>query len=584
MRKRLILCAIIITLCVLAACGKAEEPVTTEPTTAPPTTAAPTTKAPEPETVISYDFHLKELPEIGKHQTKQAAYFYDAPLREFKPSGRYGTLIPYALSDSKSDYSSLGNYGFMTADGKIVTGPIYESVYEQTLGGKTIFFATQKVLDKTPETIPDWDEDAESARAAYDRAEEHFYDNVRYDLISEDGNHCLTTHAEPRFYSNEDADAAVISCAVFRDGDSFSQQRYESFFIYDTDFNLIGEYARYLRGYDYAWIFDVEKDGFVIKGERYSEEDGVSENDLLFFEDGELDHTLEMANESPYRMAGHFAVCDKRIYDSNGHTVYESGDDMIDVVYDYDSDCLYIINADKHKLIKLDSRGNMLASEETDFPVEYTSIYLIVSGGKTYVVVPYGGDYNNRIYRVYDSNLRQLSKIGGEDTTRTAFFSNDGAAANSIFLVAKDGKTEVFDITGKVVATISFDYEDYDLNNWMINDNLLYLYQKNGKRAIFNTSDYTYKIMPSDNSSPRNPTFFSQKLLVFSESVYEDSYEYRYVIQNMASGKRLLDNITDFDTFSANGKIYFNYIRNGTLYVCDEDLNVITALYDDNLF
>ena len=70
MIKRTLLCLLLTGALLLCACGKAEEPATTEPSTVPPTTAASVTKAPEPETVVSYDFKLDQLPDIGSYQPK----------------------------------------------------------------------------------------------------------------------------------------------------------------------------------------------------------------------------------------------------------------------------------------------------------------------------------------------------------------------------------------------------------------------------------------------------------------------------------------------------------------------------------
>ena len=586
MMKRTLLCLLLICALLLCACGRTEETVTTEPTTAPPTTAAPTTKAPEPETVISYDFRLKELPDIGKHQAKQAAYFYDAPLQEFKTSDRYGTLIPYRFSDNQSGYSSIRKYGFMTTDGKIVTAPIYENIYEQELDeGKTVYFTTKKVTDETPEKIPDWEEDEKGAQEAYERAEEFFYDNVRYQLISADGKHCLTLRTEPRSFQDPYSGAALIYCVQYRGEDFYSSQGLNSFLIYDTDCRLLADVSHDLREYDYAWIMAADENSFVVRGERNTEETGVSNCDLLFFEDGELDYTLEMGQEYPYQIEGDFIICSQRIYNKNGRTVYEFGEDNYAEAYDPDDGCLFLFHPAKKQLVKLDRQGDVLASAKADLTVEYTNLSLYKADGKTSVVLPYGNSYSNRGYRVYDSSLRLVCEISNSETHMTDFCREyDDESAPGVFLVGKDGKTDVLDIDGNVVATVPFLFDGYSLNNGAGNTDLIYLYLENGVSAVCSAKDQTVGIIHFDGKAPSYPDYFSKKLLVYSEDIGGiDSYDWRYVILDCETEQRLADNITVFNTFTVNGKTWFNYIKNGTLYVCDEDLNVIAAMYDNIL-
>ena len=87
-----------------------------------------------------------------------------------------------------------------------------------------------------------------------------------------------------------------------------------------------------------------------------------------------------------------------------------------------------------------------------------------------------------------------------------------------------------------------------------------------------------------DQDAPPYPNYIGKELLVYSEDVGgEDEYKLRYVIWDIASGKRLVDQITVFDAFFLNGKTCFSYVKNGKAYVCDEDLNVNAVLYDDLL-
>ena len=49
----------------------------------------------------------------------------------------------------------------------------------------------------------------------------------------------------------------------------------------------------------------------------------------------------------------------------------------------------------------------------------------------------------------------------------------------------------------------------------------------------------------------------------------------------MTTGERLLENLSSFNAVTVNGTTCFNYLKNDVSYVCDENLRVIAALYDD---
>ena len=116
-----LLLAVAVFLTVFAACDNSDENPTKKPTR---------------------EFTLAELPDIGEYKPKGSPTYFDAALTEFVPDDGYGTLAPY-LGDRSEYYLDeetaasrgfMGTYfvtpiyGLCTADGRIVTAPIYKSV------------------------------------------------------------------------------------------------------------------------------------------------------------------------------------------------------------------------------------------------------------------------------------------------------------------------------------------------------------------------------------------------------------------------------------------------------------------------
>lgn len=575
--KRILICAALLTTLLLCACGRTEEPETTLPDT--------TANAPEPGTVISYDFRLKELPDIGKYKTKAAACFYDAPLREFRTSDGYGALLPYSLGNQTAEYGAIGRSGFMTADGRIVTAPIYESVYGTEFGGKTVYFANRRVLDESPVKIPSWEEDEEGASAAYQSATDYYYQNVRHQIISADGSRCVTLPSEPRWFTDEATGLTLIWTSQYEGTGETDDYRCVSFPLYDTDLNLVAELGPQLRTSRNAEVCAVEKDRVVIRATRYEEPDYTADTDLLFFRDGQLERTLALGEDFPYRVAGGLILCEKRLCDEYGNTVYPLGDSHADAAYDPRGGCWYVYHTQQGKLVKLDRGGSVLAEARTSPSTAYYLVTLYDSGGKTYVVIPHSRDYENTDgYVVYDANLREICAIGGEGTEKTSFCGEYGDGPG-VFLIASDGKTEIRDITGDLLAEAPFAYDGYNLNYGDGDRQLVFLYRDGAWCAVFSAEDRSVVALPLHGETVSYPEFFSRKLLTFIETVNnggpDRESDWHYVILDVATGERLLENVPSFRAVTVNGKTYFNYLKNDTAYLCDEDLNVIAALYDD---
>lgn len=574
--KRILFFAAILSALLLCACGRTEGPETTVPDT--------TANTPAPETVISYDFRLKELPDIGEYKNKAASCFYDAPLQEFRTSDDYGTLIPYQRADRGMDMGSIGSYGFMTADGKVVTDTVYNSIWQWETDGGTVFFAESKVLDESPAKI-DWDADPDGAEAAYADTEDYYYDNIRYLLVTSKGDKALTLTTRPNYYTDSDTGFSLFYCATYESGDDMMPVGCKSFVLYDADLTLLADVSAYVTGYQYAWLCGVEENGFVICAENYASDGRRGEQVLLFFKDGSFDHSLDMSGETVFRSVGGAVISENRICDAYGSTVCDLGESYSDTAYDPDEDCFYVFYARQGKLVKLDREGRVTAMAETQPSTSYLSVSLYRSDGKTYVVIPHSRNYENTDgFIVYDGDLHEICTIGGNGTEKTDFcFEQYGGLG--VFLAAADGKSEILDITGKVLTSVPFVYEGYNLNYAGGDKQLIYLYRDNTRCAVYSAADHSVVSIPFHGETISYPDYFSRKLAVYTENVKSNGaygeYDWRYVIWDITTGKRLLENLSSFNAITVNGTTYFNYLKNDVVYVCDENLNVIAELYDD---
>lgn len=161
----------------LFACGKTdrpEEPATTEPPSTEPVTeptAAPVSAPPGEPAVFS----LKTLPEIGAFVSdeKKAYFFDDGPHKTFEARDDYGEIVPYCVSEKyfATDWSYTDEetgevhtghtmedeagyheqYGFATADGRIITSDIYYYVFRyEAASGEVLYAAyTAQVFEMT---------------------------------------------------------------------------------------------------------------------------------------------------------------------------------------------------------------------------------------------------------------------------------------------------------------------------------------------------------------------------------------------------------------------------------------------------
>ena len=358
----------------------------------------------------------------------------------------------------------------------------------------------------------------------------------------------------------------------------------ESFLIYDSDLSFVADPTPWLEEYDYARLIAAGKDSFTIQGEYNPEAGDQIESELLYFKGGKLDHVLEIEDDFFYYVRGGFVVCEERIYDEDGHTLYTVGEGRSMTAYDPRGGCLYVFLPEAGRLVKIDGGGAVSATAATAPRNAYADFVLCESGGRKYLVISDDDDNaRNSRYFVYDENLRQVCEVADENADQVIFCGEYNDPEMCVFLVGKDGRTDVLDVTGKKVACVPFSFAHTDRNYGTGDTGLVYLCRSYDRCAVYDTSDHSVAVMPPDDDTPSYAVFFSKKLLIYREENDGENAASRFVFREIATGKKLREGIDSFECFTVGGRNYFNYTKNGTLYVCDEDLNVIATLYDNIL-
>ena len=98
-------------------------------------------------------------------------------------------------------------------------------------------------------------------------------------------------------------------------------------------------------------------------------------------------------------------------------------------------------------------------------------------------------------FLIYNGDLQKVGEIDGTDASKTDFCTGYNGAAAGIFLVARDGKTDIFDITGEKQATVPFAFENYDFNYRSGDTDLLYLSQENRRCAVYDLNNNTVSVL-----------------------------------------------------------------------------------------
>lgn len=132
MKLRLRILAPLLALVLLAGCG---DPAVESPSPSPAPSPSPSVE-PAPEPTASVAVHWDALTP-RQPNTTIASRLREGPMPELTPGGDYGRLVPYIGGELQVNYGYIdGNYstdylyGLSTADGLILTDPVYQNVFQ----------------------------------------------------------------------------------------------------------------------------------------------------------------------------------------------------------------------------------------------------------------------------------------------------------------------------------------------------------------------------------------------------------------------------------------------------------------------
>ena len=364
MKKHIAMLAAL-ALLLTCACGRAEEPETT----APVTTAAPTTEAPS-EQAVSSGFRLEELPEIGSYQSRTVKCFYEEPLPEFRASDDYGTVIPYRLASN----GQVPSYGMMTADGRIITGPVYSSVGLLEGGGRSVYSARLKTrFSGSPE-------EDDLNRSAYP-------ENCLYQLILPDGSKCRSlSEVTP---SVGWGNSALIDCRVWaRDGGFLG----DTLLLYDYDLEPVADLTDYHLSY--AAVYAEEPDRFTVG----------ADHTVYCFENGELKDTLPL-EETIRTAAGGYLLAGQTLYRTDGTRLMSFSGDVC-FAYDAARECAFAADIDAQKLLRLENGEVTAEYDGTGMP--FAHMVLIGSGDGARIVLRCAEEERTLAFTVLDTDFAEV--------------------------------------------------------------------------------------------------------------------------------------------------------------------------------
>ena len=484
------------------------------------------------------EFRLSELPDIGRYKSKEADCFYDEPLKEFRESGKYGTIIPYCVTSD----TNIPSYGFMTADGRVITAAIYSDV--DTMHGKDgiVYGAAHKNFVFNEEFS------------------ELDYSKRVTDMISLDGSKLVSlSGAEPFAYPSDE----LIECKIYS-GDIYYVG--DTLLYYDFDLNLVAD----LSQYDIAnsSLLEGDRNAWVIKTL-------FGDNRVMFFENGELKNTFETDGYGADVYDG--VICTRSgIYEKTGKVLYSfSGE--VDYDFDKTDKTLYFAESEINSVTKM-KKGEVKQSRQ--FTGDKISNPVIAyQDGQPRLVLTVKDDRNKVSgFLILDSDLNTISRFD----LPGAEFECDTWETRSVcfFTAVQNGKTEIYDLNGKLTATLP--------------SGRSHPFFYDGCAVFTNEEDTCFIYDPSDGSVAEyeNPMpgkeygstiSLSDKFLIRSY-VFDDKgveYTYRYCLTDRTTGETLHKNISDITVTDTDSNTYISVAENGMTWVYDGDLNLVTSFLND---
>ena len=485
------------------------------------------------------EFRLSKLPDIGAYKIKKAACFYDEPLKEFRESYKYGTIIPYCVTSD----ADIPSYGFMTADGRVITAAIYNQV--NTMHGKDgiVYGAAHKNFVFNEEFS------------------ETDYSKRVTDMIRFDGGKMVSMSAAQPSAVNS---GELIECRVYSgDIPPFSG---DTLLLYDYDLNLVAD----LSPYDIA-------NSTLLEGDRnsYVFETSTNNTKVMFFENGDLKNTVDTDNCFSDVCDG--MICTgSGIYDKAGKELYK-----ISGKADYDIDrtdkSVYFTESGINSVTKMKAgeiqRSRRFTGDRISQPV------VVYQDGQTRLVLTEKDDRDNVSgFIVLDSCLNTLSTIGLPE----ADFECDTWETRSVccFTVVQNGKTEIFDLYGKHKATLNFENSYPSLSGGCVT----FL---NEAGALFIYDPYDGSVTEYDNPMPgKEPgytMYLTDKILIWSycfERTPNDTV-LCYCLTDRSTKETLHKNISDMIITDTGDKTFISITENGITYVYDGELDLVTSFLND---
>ena len=579
--KKLIALLTAFTLLLVCSCAAQNEPETTE-TSAP--AAIPATPTEAAVTEISYDFRLEELPDIGAYSHSEPKYYYGAPLNDFRTSDEYGTVIPYLLRETEvGDAPDVCNCGFMTTDGRIITGPVYDRVEQVTAGEQTFYLAEKKLLN-TGNRAPDYradmtDEEREAWGEEWKQARDQVIKNRVIQLISEDGSRCGSFHSNAYVYTDKHSGKSVIVNSGMSDG-------HKTLTVYDTDFRQIIDLSEPLREYlDTFSSYGADATGVRLIGADdtglavlvvYDQPDASSDssslvNKLYLTEGGTISATVTFETADVYSLFGDWVVCHDGVYDLNGVKRYAIPSFNDSLLHDPLTDAVYMTDTGKGLLRRMDRSGQW--TEKSVAPADSMDVESVKSDdGKVYLLVT-GRTDDQKSVTVFDSALRQVNSIPYNEDAQTTSVVNYSSHDGFCYTVA-DGVTRLYGWTGALLAEIpaeisSCSYYSHDVPLLEDGEGRSFLYLSERRSVI---------------EVPRQTTGNYCDVDYLDENVFTvTEYDNGRInsLYSPAENALITDDLQGFLAVTAGGKHYYAYVDGSTAYVRDASWNVLLKAYDN---
>ncbi|MCR5781143.1 MAG: hypothetical protein K6G90_00260 [Clostridia bacterium] len=486
------------------------------------------------------EFRLQELPDIGSYRNKAPACFYDEPLKEFRESDDYGLIVPYCVTSN----GKVKSCGFMTADGRLITDAIYS--YIEVVRGKDDFIYAAGLKNLVL--------GGEDLNKAYDRRVT--------EMISKDGGKrvSLADGASPSAYDTD----VLIQCRVPAADGGFVN---DTFLVYDFDLEFVADLSGY--GITYGWIDEGDRNSFTV----------CNDSQILYFENGELIKTEPEESDGSIGVFDGMILKQDGVYDKNGEVIDSFASPWPDYEYDESSKSLFVAGDSGSIVTKLQNEritavyGSEYGSIVSMYSSEVNDEFCLV------LLVGYGwGEITDIL--VLDTDMNLLNRISGE---RLVYVSNswgdsEFACAASVY----PGRTEIYDLSGDLRATMPFEIEDnaYTRNGYAV------FYDPEGKLYLYggadgSLSEYDY---PAPDRERGYYSFINENVLTgYSYSYAEDDPYHdfpdstRYWLIDRITGETKHRTATDMIVAETDEETYISIAENGMTYVYDGRMNLITA-------